>query len=325
MKKLLLLCLTLTAILMTALAQPQYSNATRMQILFIANATQQTIDRIELTDQALPVQSISGVGDVKGLRLEGKILYSFNADYDVYATQLDGELRALRTDHLGNIAAAGRYAGNSIQVERDGSILTAGSCGVALFTRQAGSLMFQAVRFSGLHIVRFSTDSKNRLYMLAVDGAVFRVSRSRDWSNVQDTGWRIPRPSGFQIDGKSLVGATASARLFNAPLLCSQASQVAAAVQPSPRKALIPEGISGLIRAKPDRQVKVITIGAPLFLNPTILAPCGVAVLDGAGFVLGTRTDQQSGSEIFRFDHSGVVVSVLKSSDEFTDIILVQR
>jgi len=130
-------------------------------------------------------------------------LYSFSSDGGIYVTQLDRALNPVTTRYLGNVATAGAYAGNSIHVEKDGSILTAGRCGIASFTQQAGTLIFQAVRFSGESIVRLTTDTKNRLYVLTIGGAIYQVPQSRDWSRMQDTGWRIPRPSGFQIDGKN--------------------------------------------------------------------------------------------------------------------------
>jgi hypothetical protein len=139
---------------------------------------------------------------------------------------------------------------------------------------------------------------------------------------MQDTGWRIPRPSGFQVDGKKLIGAVASTRAISAPPICPNPNQTATSViQPESNSVLIPEGVSGLVQAKHGRRVKVITMGTPLSLNPVIFSPCGIAVLNGTGFIIGNRTDQQPGSELFSFTTDGTVMSVLKSSDEFTDIV----
>src|SRR5262249_7557187 len=141
-------------------------------------------------------------------------------------------------------------------------------------------------------------------------------------SAIKDTGWRIPRPSGFQIDGKKLIGAVASARVISALPICPNPDQTASAViQSLSHPVLIPEGVSGLIQAKPERNAKVIAMGAPLSLNPVVFPPSGIAVSNGSGFIIGNRMDQQPGSELFSFTIDGIVMSVLKSSDEFTDII----
>jgi len=54
-------------------AQEHADAQTHVQIVFVANATRQTIDRIELTSSAPAIQSISGVGTVKGLQLAGDV------------------------------------------------------------------------------------------------------------------------------------------------------------------------------------------------------------------------------------------------------------
>jgi hypothetical protein len=304
------------------LAQGDIAAQTETQIVFVANATRQTIDRMELTSNAPAIQSISGVGTVKGLQLAGDVLYSFTTDDGIYATQLDKGLNSVTTCYLGNVGAAGSYTGNSIHVEKDGSILTAGRCGVASFTQQAGTLVFQAVRFSGENVVRLATDTKNRLYVLTVGGAIYQVPQSRDWSAIRDTGWRIPRPSGFQVDGKKLIGAVASTQIISALPICPSPDHTAAAlIQPESKSALIPDGVSGLVQAKPNHNLKVIAMGAPLALNPVVFSPSGIAVLNGAGFIIGNRTDQQPGSELFSFTTDGAVMSVLQSGDEFTDIV----
>lgn len=201
------------------LVQSNGTTQTETQVVFVANATRQTIDRIELTSNAPAIQSISEVGMIRGLQLADDVLYSFTTDDSIYATQLDKSLNPVITRYIGNVAAAGAYAGNSVYIENDGSILTAGRCGVASFTQQAGTLAFQAVRLSGENIVRLTTDTKNHLYVLTVGGAIYQVPQSRDWSAIKDTGWRIPRPSGFQVDGKKL--STPEPKFFDSPAFLS--------------------------------------------------------------------------------------------------------
>src|SRR5689334_17708518 len=64
----------------STLAQEHSSAQSQTQIVFVANATRQTVDRIEITSNAPAIQSISGVGIVKGLQLAGDVLYSFTTD-----------------------------------------------------------------------------------------------------------------------------------------------------------------------------------------------------------------------------------------------------
>jgi hypothetical protein len=289
-------------------------------LVLLADRTTGSIHRLNLGDNADTIVA-EGLGALWGTWFDGRQLYVFNGEHQLFRVSFDRDWNTVSSDLLGNLAEAGYLQGNAIYVEGK-NLYTAGLCGIARFRLTPGGLVLKGP-VASVNVAGFATDSDGVLFAFGTgNGFLYQVSLTagkRDWSTLQGCQVQVDRAAAIAIDeNDDIVLPVSGSSLVFAQPLCPL--ELPGAVSPATATA-IPEGISGIVVVKhATKDQQILASGPPLNFDPPTVGVGGIDVFHGSGLAI-CRTAAR-GSSLVSFSGNETPIVLWTTSDHLVSAII---